>query len=167
MQAWSNRCRFRKSFGSFRNRPRDRDVLGGTLPVWLEEAVQEGKVMEAVAKVRAMANVLVMGQGTSVLAREYGAAVNRYKEVIRFNRFEIKGFAKFVGSKTDTWVLNNIDIGGSPPPGMELLDKIKTIQVYVPSQRSKDKVQIALEDVEHDNIRVSLSNLIHAHGMNH
>jgi hypothetical protein len=59
--------------------------------------------MEALANVRALVKSIVLGQGTSVLAREYGPAIDRFESVFRFNRFEIDGYERFVGTKTTTW----------------------------------------------------------------
>jgi len=130
------------TFTSYEDEPQDRDRLGGSLPTWLAEAVAEGRVMEAVARVKAMVRTLVMGQGTSVLAREMGPAVDTYPSVLRFNRFEIRGFERYVGTKTNTWVVNNIDIRkGAPPPAMKMLRSIDEVRVIVPSQRSSGRVR--------------------------
>lgn len=46
---------------------------------------------------------LVIGNGPSLLENKWGDKINSYDEVIRFNRFKIKGFEKYVGTKTTIW----------------------------------------------------------------
>jgi hypothetical protein len=46
---------------------------------------------------------ILVGNGTSVLDSELGAEIDTFGTVIRFNRFEVQGFEKHVGSKTDVW----------------------------------------------------------------
>lgn len=91
------------TFTHYSDEPRDRDRLGGTLPTWLSEAAAAGRELEALRDVRRMAQTLVMGHGTSVLAREYGGAVGRFRHVVRFNRFEVEGYERWVGNKTTSW----------------------------------------------------------------
>ena len=48
-------------------------------------------------------SAIVIGNGPSALLYEAGAEIDKFDVVIRINRFHIKGFEKFVGSKTDIW----------------------------------------------------------------
>ncbi len=47
--------------------------------------------------------VILIGNGTSVLDSEKGSYINQFDRVVRFNSFKIKGFEKFIGSKTTDW----------------------------------------------------------------
>lgn len=91
------------TFTRYSDEPQDRDRLGGSLPHWLVEAAEKGEEMEMLRWVRESVRTVVMGQGTSVLAREYGPAVDRFEQVVRFNRFEVDGYERWVGNKTTTW----------------------------------------------------------------
>lgn len=52
--------------------------------------------------------VILIGNGTSVLDYEAGDDIDRYKTVVRFNSYRtIKKYQKHVGTKTDIWVTCN------------------------------------------------------------
>mmetsp|Transcript_19062 Transcript_19062/g.47986 ORF Transcript_19062/g.47986 Transcript_19062/m.47986 type:complete len:355 (-) Transcript_19062:257-1321(-) len=130
------------TFTHYSDEPRDRDRLGGTLPTWLSEAAAAGRELEALRDVRMMAQTLVMGHGTSVLAREYGGAVGRFRHVVRFNRFEVEGYERWVGNKTTSWLINQLDIKlGSKLPGMRLLRGMEEARVLALSRKSAHSIK--------------------------
>eukprot|EP00873_Tetraselmis_striata_P006571 jgi/Tetstr1/426835/TSEL_017050.t1 len=144
-----------RTFTRYSDEPQDQDRLGGALPTWLEEAAAENREMEALRQVRALSRTIVLGQGTSVLAREFGPAVDRFHHVVRFNRFEVEGYERWVGNRTTVWVLNNIDIKlGSNLPGMKLLHDMKHVRVVAPSLRATRKIKDATKGL-HDNIGIT------------
>ncbi len=50
------------------------------------------------------ASVILVGNGPSVLLRgECGAEIDAFDQVVRFNWFAIRGFERFVGTRTDLW----------------------------------------------------------------
>lgn len=48
-------------------------------------------------------NVIVVGNGSSVLERENGKIIDNFDNIVRFNNFKIEGFEKYVGKKTTHW----------------------------------------------------------------
>lgn len=57
--------------------------------------------------------IIIVGNGTSILNKEYGHFIDSYETVIRFNNYGTRGFEKFAGKKTDIWfnVVNFLEIG--------------------------------------------------------
>lgn len=51
-------------------------------------------------------SVAIVGSGGIMLNEEYGKEINKFDEVIRFNRSPVDGFEKHVGSKTTIRILN-------------------------------------------------------------
>ena len=47
--------------------------------------------------------VLIIGNGPSILEKEYGKEIDKFDIVIRLNDYKIKGYEKNVGEKTDLW----------------------------------------------------------------
>lgn len=54
-----------------------------------------------------MTNIVVIGNGSSVLNDEFGHLIDEFDEVVRFNLFEIYGYENYVGSKTTIWFRNS------------------------------------------------------------
>lgn len=52
-------------------------------------------------------NIIVIGSGSSILDKEYGEIIDSFKEVVRFNNFQIKGYEKQIGTKTTIWARSN------------------------------------------------------------
>jgi hypothetical protein len=48
-------------------------------------------------------SVILIGNGTSVLDSSNGPKVDLFQTIGRFNRYEIKGYEKHVGTKTSIW----------------------------------------------------------------
>ena len=48
-----------------------------------------------------------MGSGSSVLKYNYGEIIDNFKDVVRFNNFQIKGYEKQIGTKTNIWARSN------------------------------------------------------------
>jgi hypothetical protein len=48
-------------------------------------------------------NVIVVGNGPSILKYEVGAEIDKFDIIIRVNGFRIKGFEKYIGTRTDIW----------------------------------------------------------------
>ena len=132
------------------------DPLGGTDPGWLAAArASGGDPVQAVRQQRARARVVLVGSGTSVLADEYGAGIDTFDTVVRFNKWHIDGYSQFVGTKISEWYVNNLDtrLDKQPkkawaPGFLDLLGdrrhRIPGIKVIVPSSKSKKKVTQAL-----------------------
>ncbi len=51
--------------------------------------------------------MVVIGNASTVLKHEFGNLIDKFDEVVRFNEFQIKGFEKFIGTKTTIWVRNS------------------------------------------------------------
>lgn len=52
--------------------------------------------------------IIIIGNGTSILDREYGKKIDSYSKVVRFNNYGTRGFEKYAGLKTNIW-FNVID----------------------------------------------------------
>ena len=53
-------------------------------------------------------DILLIGNGPSVLDYEYGGLIDSLNiPVVRFNSFVLGDYKKFVGSKTDKWIINS------------------------------------------------------------
>lgn len=48
-------------------------------------------------------DIIIVGNGSSLLERELGDQIDNYNSVVRFNAFEIKNFEKYVGTKSTIW----------------------------------------------------------------
>lgn len=51
--------------------------------------------------------IVVVGNGRSILGGGAGAAVDAFRHVLRFNDYEVDGFARDVGSRTSLWVVSD------------------------------------------------------------
>jgi len=51
--------------------------------------------------------VIIIGNGRSVLGHEAGEAVDQFHTVVRFNEYQIEGYERFVGTRTDVWVMSD------------------------------------------------------------
>ena len=47
--------------------------------------------------------IIIVGNGTSILDKEYGEKINSYSKVVRFNNYGTRGFEKYAGLKTNIW----------------------------------------------------------------
>jgi hypothetical protein len=52
-------------------------------------------------------NLAIVGSSMSILKNELGKSIDKFEEIIRFNKSKVEGFEKFVGSKTTIRVVNN------------------------------------------------------------
>lgn len=52
-------------------------------------------------------NLIIVGNGSSLLNSNNGDKIDSFNTVVRFNSFKIKGFEKDVGTKTDIWFTVN------------------------------------------------------------
>ena len=48
-----------------------------------------------------MSEIILVGNGPSILENELGSEIDSFDKVVRFNNFEIEGYEKHVGSKCD------------------------------------------------------------------
>jgi hypothetical protein len=51
--------------------------------------------------------IIVIGNGSSVLNHQYGELIDSFPDVVRFNDFKTEGYEKFIGSKTTIWARSN------------------------------------------------------------
>lgn len=51
--------------------------------------------------------IILVGNGSSLLEKEYGQIIDNYETVVRFNSYKINGYEKYVGSKTHIWFTVN------------------------------------------------------------
>ena len=51
--------------------------------------------------------IIIIGNGSSILNYEFGDVINNFKEVVRINDFEIEGYEKYIGTKTTIWGRSN------------------------------------------------------------
>lgn len=48
-------------------------------------------------------NIIIVGNGTSLLDKENGSKIDEFDNVLRFNAYSIKSFEKHVGTRTTHW----------------------------------------------------------------
>jgi len=65
-------------------------------------------------------NIAVIGSSGIIKNKEWGSEINKFSEVVRFNRSPTEGFEKWVGSKTTLRVVNQNVITSSPFPKEDL-----------------------------------------------
>ena len=58
-----------------------------------------------------MDDIIIIGNGCSVLSKKNGNRIDKFSEVVRLGQFQINGFEDYIGSKTDIistshWKLN-------------------------------------------------------------
>lgn len=51
--------------------------------------------------------VIVIGNGSSVLNEKKGEIIDKFKDVVRFNNYIVRGYEDYIGSKTTIWARNN------------------------------------------------------------
>lgn len=51
--------------------------------------------------------ILLVGNGSSLLDKEYSNIINTYSIIVRFNSFRLSGYERFVGNRTDVWFTVN------------------------------------------------------------
>jgi len=69
-------------------------------------------------------NVIVVGNGPSLIGSNLGEFIDSFDQVIRFNNFNILNFEKDVGTKTTLWATHGVDqkpVGCDPWPDRMLL----------------------------------------------
>lgn len=52
---------------------------------------------------------IVVGNGPSLIFQKKGKIIDSFEEIFRFNKFAIKGYEQFVGSKTTVWCTHGKD----------------------------------------------------------
>lgn len=53
-------------------------------------------------------DMIIVGNGTSILDKENGSKIDSFNDVVRFNSFKIDGYEKFTGKKTTIWTTVNV-----------------------------------------------------------
>lgn len=53
-----------------------------------------------------MNKCILIGNGSNMLGKKLGSYINSFENVVRINRFRIKGFEEDLGSKCTHWVIN-------------------------------------------------------------
>ena len=48
--------------------------------------------------------ILIIGNGSSVAKKEFGAYIDKYEKIARINNYKIHGYEKHIGTKTDIWI---------------------------------------------------------------
>lgn len=79
----------------------DRIMQAGGLEIARSDGYLHGRWGEPL---RLEGNVILVGNGPSVLGHKLGKVVDSFEEVVRFNNFQTKGFEEHVGGKTTLWV---------------------------------------------------------------
>jgi len=51
--------------------------------------------------------IIIIGNGPSALNRKMGSIIDTFEDVVRINDYKIKGFQKYIGSKTTIWARSN------------------------------------------------------------
>mmetsp|Transcript_96 Transcript_96/g.212 ORF Transcript_96/g.212 Transcript_96/m.212 type:complete len:259 (+) Transcript_96:121-897(+) len=78
-------------------------------------------------------NVVVIGNGPSVLEYRLGSVIDQFAEVVRFNEYQLQGFETHVGSRVTLWVT-------SAGHCAELLsaypERVSPVLVAIPYRRS-------------------------------
>lgn len=54
-------------------------------------------------------NIILVGNGPSILDHEYGELIDSYDIVVRFNWYHTKGFERHSGIKTSVWITTTFD----------------------------------------------------------
>jgi len=52
--------------------------------------------------------IILIGNGPSILDYNFGKEIDKFKEIIRFNKYVISNFEKHIGTRTDIWVRNAV-----------------------------------------------------------
>lgn len=105
-------------------------------------------------------NILLIGNGPAALAREVGKQIDGFNGiVVRFNHYTTKGYEKFVGSRTDYWVICQ-----KFPP---LLGE-KHMKRFYSSWSFDEVAQKEIKDIKAERIsRDSMIRVVKVSGINH
>jgi len=68
-----------------------------------ENGFVSGEWGNAVWRTNPETRVVVVGNGPSVLAQPLGNQIDAFDEIIRFNRYQVKGFESHTGTRTTLW----------------------------------------------------------------
>lgn len=83
-------------------------------------------------------NIILVGNGPSLLTSQLGTTIDSFSNIVRFNGFKIEGFEKHVGHRTTIWSRWYALAG--PLPSKE----VKTIWLNMPIRdRSDEKIEKA------------------------
>ena len=52
-------------------------------------------------------DIIIVGSSACILSKKYGKRIDKFKEVVRFNRAPVEGYEPYVGSKTTLRITNN------------------------------------------------------------
>jgi len=96
-------------------------------------------------------DVVLVGNGPSVLGSELGPVIDSFSEVIRFNGFRIEGYEAHVGRRTTAWSR------WYALPELRHADECKRIWVNMPvHERTPEKVQKAMAMLGHNQAKAEV-----------
>jgi hypothetical protein len=82
-----------------------------------------------------MKEILVVGNGPSLLGSKLGSTIDQFPQVVRFNGYEVGGFQADVGSKTTIWSR------WYGLPTMRPMDQLDSIWINMPvNERTPEKL---------------------------
>ena len=95
-------------------------------------------------------NVVIVGNGASLIGRGLGGIIDSYEEVVRFNEFRTHGYEADVGNKTTIW-FNNHDTDKSKITS--LVPLVRPARMYVHEWNVPDTAPLLLQKaIEHSGV---------------
>ena len=55
-----------------------------------------------------MSNLIIVGNGSSLIDHKNGSLIDSFDTVVRFNSYKIKGYEEYTGKKTNIWFTVNL-----------------------------------------------------------
>lgn len=85
-------------------------------------------------------NIILVGNGPSVLHASLGPVIDQFEHIVRFNGYQLSGYAEHVGTRTTIWSR------WYALPTMQPMDSLAQIWINMPiHERTTEKLQLAKE----------------------
>jgi len=87
-------------------------------------------------------NLILVGNGTSLLNNKNGTIIDSYNIVVRYNSFKIIGYEPYVGEKTDIWTTCNSYHANNTDNFKKILIHPSGYKTVLDSIKDKNKCEI-------------------------
>ena len=94
--------------------------------------------------------IVLVGNGRSLLSRPgFGAVIDRFERVARFNDFRVAGFEDSVGTRTDWWIRNELPLPNPRPERFRRILLRTRMECPLEFARTAEETIAALNDTHH------------------
>ena len=83
--------------------------------------------------------ILIIGNGPSLLEHKRGKEIDEFDIVVRFNTFKTDEYSEYVGTKTDIWFINGVNIRKKNPKIIKMMNEIDYKQIFIEQNNIDNK----------------------------